>query len=449
MIRLTRLLTEVLAENLPFDIMQHKIRNPHFTGSGRHREEITVGYALKFPQSDPAHQAARSYLMRFAKELPADEKPAGKSAGKDTDGPDSRSPEDSDTAPTPPSDWSYELTPEEEKALGQFPVKMGYMGDYDLSDYFARQELQGELEEFFGTLEDGSRIDANILSRVILGAVGVVAQDPTDVSEVELHIGDHGHESQGNIDMDLGGAVEIRVQAGANVYSFGLYGLNEEVGSYMSAEYLVAGERRQGMAKRMMQNILEMSDKLDITHSVIEADLEVGGYVWAKVGGIPGVPVDFNDGEFEEEDAREFFPHYGKAMDRYEWTVDQTENRLDRVHEVLENVREGVDEDRILETMGAPYRNDNSFIINTDVSRGMNEHLLLELKKLEATGNANTVIEVLERAVSHFSHDPTMITVIANSPIGRYMLQGARWMGYFDLEKGSEGREIIEAYANQ
>jgi hypothetical protein len=179
-------------------------------------------------------------------------------------------------------------------------------------------------------------------------------------------------------------------------------------------------DKGQGLGKRMLRDTLAIADELNIVAAKFSAGLESGGYVWARYGGIP------------DPGSRR------RIMKRIQ---DQVVN-VDRLKTTIRTAKR-VAESRLRKTQP-----------DTDEQRQLTRSIQLYTDTLDAVETNPKVVATIHTMItadlkkdsdkSGRQMSPELLSYIANTPLGKYLLLGTEWEGYFNLRRGSLGRRVLE-----
>lgn len=190
--------------------------------------------------------------------------------------------------------------------------------------------------------------------------------------------------------------------------------------------YFGLGSRSKGIGsgfgKRMLRDTLAIADELNIVAASFSASMASGGYVWARYGGIPDPQIR------------------RKIMTRITDQVVDIDVLRTRVTE-----SKRVADDRVRQAESAPEFRRKQLIRSAQLYSDT-------LDAIEKNPDTVSIIHdmitnELERDVDTSGRQiaPELLSYIANTPIGKYLLLGSEWYGYFNFRKGSLGRKMLDA----
>jgi hypothetical protein len=198
-----------------------------------------------------------------------------------------------------------------------------------------------------------------------------------------------------------------------------------------------------GYAKRMLTSAIRIADSIKASMVKFHAGMSAGGYVWAKYGATP-TPMsrirmyssikDTLD-NFEEvtteryNDARDELASLTRndPSSRAPWTINRIK-KMERQLEVIEAAQKLVKE-------------------HPEYLASLRKLLELEEEKIPAQyRNAITGWTVPDEEVRSIGGglSPELLSFIANTPLGKFLLLDTEWHGFFDMRKGSPGRSMLE-----
>jgi GNAT superfamily N-acetyltransferase len=179
-----------------------------------------------------------------------------------------------------------------------------------------------------------------------------------------------------------------------------------------------AVERGQGLGKRMLRDTLDMADDMNIVAITLEAAADAGGYVWARMGGIP-----------DPSERRHMYEHIDYKLDTL------TDDALERMRARKEQLQADLDDPlytKYKKELERKLRSVNGVLDtidnNPELIRTITQLVKRELSKTTLTQKLS----------------PDLLHYVANTPLGNYLLAGTSWKGYFNLRKGSMGRRMLE-----
>jgi hypothetical protein len=190
-------------------------------------------------------------------------------------------------------------------------------------------------------------------------------------------------------------------------------------------DYFSLGSRSKGIGsgfgKRMLRDTLAIADELNIVAASFSASMASGGYVWARYGGIPDPKIR------------------RKIMTRIADQIVDIDVLRTRVTESkrfyedrLRQADPGFEERRKQLTRNVQLYTDTLDVIEKNPTTVSIIHDMISAE-LEQSGPAGRQI------------DPELLSYVANTPIGKYLLLGSEWYGYFNFRKGSLGRKMLDA----
>jgi hypothetical protein len=347
------------------DILRTKFVNPTT------RRKVTVAYALSLPREHPAYREAKLIVARNSSQK--------KSAHK------SRRQHAANVPTTTPLN----------------DIETVYM---DIVDSFIRSNNPKiKISKFAEQYMDG-------LSPIKIAAQYLKGFGVTEASQVD--------------------SVEILTSTWKGVPQFKVT-INLTDGTYLEREFkrrkkrhewivynsfFSSPQKHRGLAKQMLRSTLVIADELNVVAAPFHASLESGGYVWARMGGIP-----------EQSERPQLLRHI--------------KNRLDNIDTVLRTAR------RVHLDLIDNAKNDQS---KREYQTNLNllDTTIAALEK--NPGVADMIDQIVTQELSNDSDwsgkriSPDIFTYIASTPIGKYLLLGTVWNGYFNLRKGSFGRQLLE-----
>jgi hypothetical protein len=190
--------------------------------------------------------------------------------------------------------------------------------------------------------------------------------------------------------------------------------------------YFALGSRSKGIgsgfAKHMLRDTLAIADELNIVAASFTASMASGGYVWARYGGIPDPQIR------------------RKIMNRIQDQVVDIDTLNTRVA-----AAKRVADDRVRQADSAPDFRRKQLI----QSAQLYSDTLDAIEKSPDTVSIihDMITNELERDVDTSGRQiaPELLSYIANTPLGKYLLLGTEWYGYFNLRRGSLGRKMLDA----
>lgn len=443
MLRLSGLLLEILLESLPTDVLSHKIKNPHAAKTGR--EEITVGWALRFPQNDAAYIAAKQYLMKFAGTTSADvDNLSTKSSTQaTTQTSQSATSQTSNVSISQPSPSEIEELKSRLDVVSEFRIILSSPDGGPPESYnkfYVQNALNDPDAEHFREMENYLRKVTGIPD-LTMGAIVKLAfesaamiDDDAD-KRIELTFNEMEAAYEGG---DRITEFEINCESkDRNVgvkSSFVLYPDNPS-NSYLYAGLVSNTDLSKGSgglrpsAPKLLKHAISACDALGISSIKFEAGLTAGGYIWAKMGAIP-----------DKQSIKELLTSdVWSANDRV------PEGRLHRMIDNIRQIAEKLDEGKQL-TAGELLGNRRfGGTFDEEENKKLVGKIIRDVQKAKNTGTFEQEMEVLDILLKKIEEDPSLISAIANHEFGRYILQGCGWQGSFNIENGSSSREFILA----
>ena len=396
-------LFELLLENIPPEVYNHQIPNPNYTPGSKFKETISVSYALRQPRTSAVHRAAKNYLRQY---MVGGSNQSQKNATSIPSTDISATPREPDIVPP----ISYEETEEvlkKFKGLYRRGIKIKFGKHSSLEEFLdsdERKKLDESLREYPGDLT---------LSHIMNLCMG--AHD----AFVEA-TGDKPNKMQISFEHDknkLVMKIKLSTKAGAELeYDF-VFNKEDPSKSYLNAENLVLDTPTGGAGRgsgEIIKSMISQCDSVGITSIEFFAASTKGGFKWAQMGGIPHMIVSDITGT-----------HEVSGM----YVMHTINNRFDNVLDWVEN------DTWPYEWQSKWMEKDRRQITNI-------------IRKLKQNGELEDTMELIRSCIDGLnSGDPQFLSIMANTPLGRFLLKGTSWRGYFDITPGSESREIIETHA--
>lgn len=218
--------------------------------------------------------------------------------------------------------------------------------------------------------------------------------------------------------------------------------------SVIENDYFELGEKvpaGTGHARRMLQETIKIADSIGAEAVLFEASLSAGGYVWAKYGGIP------------TPDSREVMYHgiyriLNNFDTRLQDRIDKTENSLADVTQASKKMGDRDLASRTYDEYIRKHTNALKMLRDTEAFVKANPqfmsslHKLLEQQIRQYDISPSTTPEERDKRRTNLS--PELLSYIANTPLGKFLLLDTSWTGYFNMRKGSLGRKMLEDAVN-
>lgn len=192
------------------------------------------------------------------------------------------------------------------------------------------------------------------------------------------------------------------------------------------------------IAKKSLSAMLRVGDRLGITKANLNAGLAVGGYAWIKAGAIVNDPQSL---------CRTLADRLND-FDNFRTRKIENLNRdiqygTDRLHRELTLYNNTTDPD-IKELLRIDIQKSGEYIRSKEKLRTFMEKTLITDDDSDLR---NTFTSLINRAVFQSDQFARLVLYrLAHTPLGKAMLLGQGWDGYYDLKKNSRGRRRIEKY---
>lgn len=385
----------MLVEDSQEQIYTRTIRNPIT------QNDVTVRYALSLPDEHPAHKAAEALLDKHGVE------------------------------------------PEEEEPKQQSPQTGGSLASQQTQGIVRGKLLAFDVEH----AEEHGRKHLNGTSPVDIAAsylemLGVTSEDQVSTIEMTVRVippswplGPRGDaEVQGRkllrIAIKLTDGTEITRSFETNLRT-GETVIHNDV--FVLGDNVPTGT---GNGKRMLRTTLQIADRIGAKKVEVTAGLSSGGYVWAKYGAVLS--------EFNRHTTYKLILTRLTERTFFTSKIKSSSEALERDRQTLAKAIEKGDVDEIEHYQQVVAR------IEKRLSTVMEQQRLLE----ENPEVVKAIIELIRAELAKVANiedesergkllSPTLLAYIASTPIGKILL-GIAWSGYFDMEKGSVGRNQLE-----
>jgi hypothetical protein len=390
------------------DFFSKKVYNPVTN------RQVTVGYALNLDPAHPAYKAAAALIGKVIRQKKDDAK-AGDVRTKANE-PESQSvPSDIGTDP-----------------VARRAVKQLMSGS---------QQSQAELDEHGQKHLNG--VSPVAIATDYMSLLSSV--DDSKVTSFNLHVKPEVNELFFSIETNDGSKITRTIRTdpgtGENVLFHNLFELGPKI------------SRGSALGKRMLRETLRLADKINAVRADVSAGLSIGGYIWAKYGAILhaeeriymypklyaklealGHPAAAEKVrrkmDYDIEELQKSIKFYENLLSKTPDNPTSIENELKRERR---NLAETIKEKNKILTFLAN---------NQDQLTALIEYAKKQSNIAKDIQNSDSDDVAEERAENEL--DPHFLALIAQTPVGKLLLAGTNWSGYFDLRKNSRGRQMLE-----
>ena len=384
------------------EILDRKILNPVT------KKRVTVRYALRLAKTHPAYKAAFALVNRGRKAVKK------KKVVKKKVQP------------------SFDVDIKALKVVERF------------TDAVTRRQLETHAEKY---LNGVSPVD---IAAKYLSLIYDPSKKGNDIQTLSVYVDtwEHYPKIQIEIRLDNGTSITRSIQTstrnGTNVIHNDYFELGKDV------------PKGGGLARKMLQETIKIAEAINAKAVLFEAGLTAGGYVWAKYGAIPAPKSRINIYNTVLEKLLD--------TDRYfTEMIESTERSKEYYSEKLQIAKEDGDSyeieyyqrfvDRYDSSMAKIKQNYEMVKQNKDVVEKIKKLVTSELKKIGDFDEDNYDDS------DYYGHErkrhqmgkmlsPDLLTYIANTPLGKFLLLDTGWNGYFNMKKGSLGRTMLEKAIN-
>ena len=278
------------------------------------------------------------------------------------------------------------------------------IGDSNSLEEWLRSEERTKLEEFLENYQ------SNVTLNHLLSAVHRSCQGfQNAIGDESVKVGIDVSLPKGNWDDEATITVDISSVDKYYATSKGAYRLNRVnsgesffYGNLLLLERPETDERSPGSSTDVIKPTLSACDEMGVARITFFAGLQSGGTKWAQLGAIPLYPAH---------------------------VANQIDDKFKYLQGVLENPEYGP-------------------LARVSDGRGTKQEkqLVNTIQKLKNNDELEFTLELIESGIKQMRNgDGSFLAVMANTPLGRYLLSGSGWGGYFDITPNSDNRKLLEA----
>lgn len=244
-------------------------------------------------------------------------------------------------------------------------------------------------------------------------------------------------------------SIEIKLANGSSI-TRGIRTSRKTGANIIYNEYFELGRnvpKGGGLAKKMLRQTIDLADKINAKAVMFHAGLSAGGYVWAKYGGIP-TPSSRIEMYSSINSKLENLPLYvSQIIATRQENIRYYEKRIIELQDEFPDDAAAYAEIAMRQLQGIEELERTLEIANKnkpqlDVLKKMFEKGTEPLQTYFKNGVAYVPSFLTYRVGKQLPTD--LLQYVAHSPFGKLLLMETEWWGYFNMRKGSLGRNMLE-----
>jgi hypothetical protein len=394
-------LIELLLESIPGEVYFHQIPNPNYGTGSKFKKTVTVGYALRQPRTSALYRVAKNYLTQYLTQQhssPTKSTNSTTSVGSDSGA--SNSPR-TNNAPSISQERTEEII-NDLRGLYRRGTKIGLTKHASLDDFLAsdeRRALEESLKEYPGNITL-----AHVLSMCIDFHNGFA--DASGIKPNKMAMSFKNDKNKLILSFKA-----IKKPTALEFSGQFVLDKSDASKSYFNGETLildtqvtqVANVGKKGSGE-IIKRMISQCDSMGVTTIEFYAAMRAGGFKWAQIGGLPIMTPEGISGMYVMNDITKKFDNVLDWAENNTWPEWQFDEKTKRQ---VTNI----------------------------------------ITKLKQNGELEFTMELIKSCIEGLNNgDPQFLSIIANTPLGRFLLSETAWRGIFDITPGSETREIIETH---